>query len=251
MLPDRLLGPEDPAPVIAVPGPHPRLLIVVDHAGRDVPRALGRLGLAEADLARHIGWDIGAADIAGRLAEATGATLVRTVYSRLVVDANRYPHDPAASPESVDATPVPGNRGLAPAARHRRMEELHRPYHDRIAAELDRLGPGAFLLSVHTMTDRPRTGPARAEEIALSWHADRASTAAALAVLGAEPGLTVGDNTPYAIDPGEDFTTPEHAVRRGLPHLQVEFRQDLVATPEAARAWADRFLPALAAALAL
>jgi predicted N-formylglutamate amidohydrolase len=32
---------------------------------------------------------------------------------------------------------------------------------------------------------------------------------------------------------------------RGLPHLQVEFRQDLVATPVQARRWAEVLLAAL------
>ncbi|MDH3661184.1 MAG: N-formylglutamate amidohydrolase, partial [Alphaproteobacteria bacterium] len=88
-------------------------------------------------------------------------------------------------------------------------------------------------------------------EIAISWCDDVPSAAAALAVLRNVAGLTVGDNTPYALDHGEDFTTPEHAVRCGLRHIQVEFRQDLVAERNGAEAWAERFAPALEAALNL
>jgi predicted N-formylglutamate amidohydrolase len=39
-------------------------------------------------------------------------------------------------------------------------------------------------------------------------------------------------------------------MRRGLPHLQVEFRQDLVAAPEGAVRWAEALLAALQPALA-
>ncbi len=59
----------------------------------------------------------------------------------------------------------------------------------------------------------------------------------------------MGDNVPYDLDPAVDFTTPFHAIRRGLRHLQVEFRQDLIATAVTQREWAARFAQALAVAL--
>lgn len=250
MLPPSLLGPADPPPVETRPGAHPRLLILCDHAGRAVPSRLSGLGVAEAELSRHIGWDIGALAVAGHLAEAFGATLIATRHSRLVIDANRYPHDPAAMPEAVDGTAIPGNRGLSPADRWRRVAELHRPYHDAVSGALDRPGAGAFVLSVHSMTDRPRaSGALRPWQVALSRTAPCAASDAALAVLRSDPAVTVGDNEPYGLDIGEDFTTPEHAIRRGLGHLQVEFRQDLIGDAEGAALWAGCFAPALAAAL--
>jgi predicted N-formylglutamate amidohydrolase len=41
-----------------------------------------------------------------------------------------------------------------------------------------------------------------------------------------------------------------HAVRRGLPHVAVELRQDLVADERGAVEWADRLAAALAPILA-
>ncbi len=64
-------------------------LLVADHAGKVIPRALGRLGLAEAELQRHIAWDIGIAGLGRLLADALDATLIRQNYSRLVIDCNR------------------------------------------------------------------------------------------------------------------------------------------------------------------
>lgn len=251
MLPPLLIGPQDPKPVQVTPGAHPRLLIVCDHAGHAVPAVLNELGMPPDELRRHIGWDIGSLDAARHLARRYGATLVASVYSRLVIDLNRYPHDPASSPVQSDGIPVPGNTGMTAAARERRLAELFRPYHDRVAAELDRLGHGAFLLSVHTMTDRLNGGALRAEEIGISWCEDDGTAQAALEALSCDAGLTVGDNEPYAIDLGEDYTTPEHAIRRGLRHLQIEFRQDLVTNADAAARWAERFAPALNVAVAL
>ncbi|MEM9048480.1 MAG: N-formylglutamate amidohydrolase [Pseudomonadota bacterium] len=251
MLPPKLLGPDDVTPVRARLGTHPRLLVVVDHAAARVPSALSNLGLSEAELERHIAWDIGAAEIARTLASHYRAQLLESAYSRLVIDPNRYPHDPSAMPLVSDGTAVPGNSDLSAAARHRRVEEIFRPYHAAIGTALDVLGAEGFLLSVHTMTDHPRNGDPRPEQIAVSWAADRRSAIAALDTLRRDKTLTLGDNTPYAIDLGEDFTTPEHAVRRGLPHLQVEVRQDLVAAPGPARDWAMRLVPAIDAALAI
>ncbi len=251
MLPPLLIGPQDPAPVQVTPGAHPRLLIVCDHAGHAVPEELDGLGVPPEELRRHIGWDIGALDAARHLAKRYRATLVASVYSRLVIDLNRYPHDPASSPAESDGTPVPGNAAVTASARERRVSELFRPYHDRVAAELDALGDGAFLLSVHTMTDQLNDGVQRTEEIGISWCEADGTAEAALNALGRDADLTVGNNVPYAIDLGEDYTTPEHAIRRGLRHLQIEFRQDLVASPDAAAHWADRFAPALDAAVAL
>jgi predicted N-formylglutamate amidohydrolase len=62
--PDKLLAADEPAPVAVhnESGLSP-FLIVADHAGNFVPRALGRLGVPEAELERHIAWDIGIAAV--------------------------------------------------------------------------------------------------------------------------------------------------------------------------------------------
>jgi predicted N-formylglutamate amidohydrolase len=244
-----LLSPADPAPFEAAAGAHPRLVIVADHAGGLIPARLGDLGLSGEDRARHIAWDIGARAVARRLAARFDAALVAGTFSRLVIDLNRYPHDPVAMAEASDGTAIPGNLGLSWSEKERRAAEVFRPYHRAVAEALE-ARPRALLLSVHTMTDRPSTGPAWAEEIAVSWAVADGVAAAALAALRRDPRLVVGDNTPYGLDLGVDYTTPEHAVRAGRPHLQIELRQDLVADDAGATRWADRFAPALDAVLA-
>src|SRR5262249_9873679 len=42
---------------------------------------------------------------------------------------------------------------------------------------------------------------------------------------------------------------PVHGERRGLPHVELEIRQDLIAEPAGQRAWADRLARLLPAAL--
>ena len=59
-MPDSLLAADEPVPVTVhnENGRSP-FLIVADHAGNSIPRALGRLGVSETECERHIAWDIG------------------------------------------------------------------------------------------------------------------------------------------------------------------------------------------------
>ena len=142
--------------------------------------------------------------------------------SRLIIDCNRTP---AADDPNVAA--------------------YFTPYHDAIEAAVEKMVDPVFL-SIHSMTPE-LDGVARPWQIALSSYTDRRLTDPVLAALRAPGDITVGDNEPYDIDPAVDYTTPVHAIRRGLLHLQVEFRQDEVATEAGQRWWAERFAAVLIA----
>ena len=97
---DSLLAADEPAPVMVhnENGPSP-FLIVADHAGNFMPRALGWLGLPESECEAHIAWDIGIAAVSRLVADALDATLVRQNYSRLIIDCNRSPGSETSIPE--------------------------------------------------------------------------------------------------------------------------------------------------------
>ncbi|MDE0241344.1 MAG: N-formylglutamate amidohydrolase [bacterium] len=214
-------------------------LIVCDHASNAIPRGLEDLGLDPDHLEQHIAWDIGAACIAQRLARRFDAPLLLAGYSRLVADCNRYPDDPAAFIEVSDTIPVGGNSGLGEDDRRRRLEAVWHPYHDAIEAALgDRAAPPAFI-SVHTMTRCMRGKEPRPEAFTVCWSRDDRLATPILERLRSRGDIVVGDNQPYGLDIGEDYTVPEHAMRRGLAHLQFEVRQDLVSSPDDAAHWAD------------
>jgi N-formylglutamate amidohydrolase len=84
-LPKKLLAADEPAPVTVynADGESP-FVLVADHAGNIMPRALGHLGIAEAECERHIALDIGIAGLGRLLADALDATLIQQNYSRLV-----------------------------------------------------------------------------------------------------------------------------------------------------------------------
>lgn len=224
-----ILIPDDPPPVVVSQGRSP-FVIVCDHAGRAVPHRLAGLGLPDAELARHIGWDIGAAAVARNLGETLDASVIMQAYSRLVIDCNR----PLAAPTSVakvsDGTAVPGNAGLGPGEREARAREIFAPYHQAITVELDRraaLGLPTVLIAVHSFTPTLKS-TVRPWHIGLLYRQPELATAI-LDLLRAEADLVVGDNEPYAVSDATDYTLPTHGERRGLPHTGIEIRQDLIA----------------------
>jgi len=250
---DVLLSKDEVAPVEAQGGHGPSpFFLVCDHAGRRIPRALESLGLSEDQLERHIAWDIGAGGVVRRLAEALGATAILQRYSRLVIDCNR-PLDAADSiVRRSERTDVPGNADVSPSAAERRAQAIFWPYHDEIRARLDRRaaeGRPTVLVAMHSFTpvflDRAR-----------QWHAgvlynrDARFGRALLRALGGEGDLVVGDNEPYAAGDLTDYTIVRHGEGRGLLHVEVEIRQDLIADIQGQDAWAARLARLLPLALA-
>jgi len=110
------------------------ILLICDHASARVPRRLHGLGLSTRDLSRHIGWDIGAADVTRHMALQLNAPALLPGYSRLVVDCNRHLHDRTLMPAVSDGTAIAANANLAPADRQARLDALYNPYHRAIAA---------------------------------------------------------------------------------------------------------------------
>jgi predicted N-formylglutamate amidohydrolase len=209
------------------------VLLVCDHASRRIPRRLGSLGLSEPDLSRHIAWDIGAAAVTRYLATRLDAPAVLCGYSRLVVDCNRYLEDPTLMPAVSDGTSIAANANLDEAEREQRMGEIFHPYHAAIEARLGALAPSGrqpVLLSIHSCTPE-MNGRFRPWHIGICWEEDRRIAGPVLEALQQRRDIVVGDNEPYALVSTEDYTVPIHAMRAGLPHLQVELRQDLIASP--------------------
>lgn len=220
------------------------VVLICDHASNRLPEALGTLGISRPDLDSHVGWDIGAADVARRLSGLLDATLVLSAYSRLVVDANRPPGSPDAIPAVSCGVRVPGNEGLDDRARAARIETFHRAYHAAIAGLLDartRESRTPVLISIHSFTPLPLQGTPRPWPISMLYGRDTRLAHRFLRALRADdPSLPVGDNEPYRVSAETDYAIPVHGEARGLHHTALEIRQDGVATLAGAHAWAER-----------
>ena len=223
-----------------------RLLFLCDHAANAQPPEAGSLGLEPALFSTHKAYDIGAAAVTRALAGAYGAPAVLGRWSRLLIDLNRGPDDPTLVMKLSDGSIIPGNRNADAAEVARRIAAYHAPYHAVIAAELDRIGEGAVIVSLHSFTPSWKKAP-RKWEVGILYDRDVRLAAPLMARL-AEAGFTVGDNEPYdgALD-GDTLNI--HGTLRGLPHVLIEMRQDLVGSDEAAQAFALRLKPILDAAL--
>ncbi|MCU0910126.1 MAG: N-formylglutamate amidohydrolase [Rhodobacteraceae bacterium] len=241
-----LLAADEPDPVaVDRPDATSPFLLIGDHAGNLVPRALGDLGLQRPDLERHIGIDIGIRGLGAALSEALDATFIHQRYSRLVIDCNRPPDQPDAFAEVSDGTRVPGNAHLSDADRQARIGAIFAPYHARIGATLDariaRGAPPPILIALHSFTrhhgDYP--GP-RPWHIGVLWNRDGRLARRLIDTLSAEGDLVVGINEPYGVSDELDYAVPVHAEARGLLHVEVEVRQDLIADEAGQRAWAAR-----------
>ena len=139
--PPGLLGADDPPPFQVVnPSGRARAVLLCDHASWAVPAALDNLGLDHAVLRRHIGWDIGAADVTRELAGLLDATAVLAGYSRLVIDCNRPPGAPGSIPAISDGVAVPGNQALDGEAARSRRDACFTPYHQAVEAAVTRAG---------------------------------------------------------------------------------------------------------------
>lgn len=248
----QLLEDDEPAAVVVErPDSTSPYLFVCDHYGNRIPRKLGSLGVDHADLQRHIAWDVGVSGLAEEFARRFDATLVKQLYSRLVIDCNR-PLDAAGSiPVVSEDTEIPGNRDITPVEVAARRAEIFAPYHDTIAGLIDRrlaAGMPTILLALHSFTPVYH-GEARPWHVGLLYNRDARLAELFLKLLAEDENLCLGDNQPYTVDDFSDYTIPVHGEQRHIPHLLFELRHDMIGCEADQYRWAHRLAGSLERAL--
>jgi len=238
--PFTIVGPDRPA----------RWLVACDHATNRVPACVGggSLGIAAADMARHIAYDVGAAGLARRLAERLDAPAILSDFSRLVIDPNRGEDDPTLIMKLYDGTIIPANRGVGAAEAERRLNSLYRPYHAAYAALAARRAD-RVICAVHSFTPRLNGRSPRPWHVGILYsHRDTRLALPLIDRLRAE-GIATGDNEPYSGHLDGD-AIDRHALQPGRPNVLIELRNDLIAAEDGQIAWADRLAPILDETLA-
>ncbi|MEM9669821.1 MAG: N-formylglutamate amidohydrolase [Pseudomonadota bacterium] len=210
------------------------IFIFCDHASNAIPQELNDLGLPEDILQTHIAWDIGAEALTDALGDMLDASVLKSCFSRLVVDVNRSVESKDVIPQVSDQIPVPGNQMLDIAGRAARIERFHEAYHGRLSAALDHacLAGRPFVVSIHSFTKR-LMGAAedRIWPIGLLWREDEPSARAVIDHLHRETGWPIGDNEPYDARVF-NYSVDRHVGPRGLPHITLEVRQDMIGNSE-------------------
>ena len=240
-----LLARDEPAPVLVENGQgQAPVLLLCDHAVNFIPRALGDLGLSPTERARHIAYDIGILPVTRKLAAALDAPLVRTHFSRLIVDPNRQLDDATLIPEIADGTIVPGNGDLDGAATAARLQTFFWPYHHTVAQWIEtlraRTGRSPVLISMHSFTPEMHGRP-RPWDVGILWDSDGRLPLPAMDWLAAR-GWCVGDNEPYSGRGHHGYTQHVHGDRLGLANVLIELRQDQIGDESGQDRWADELI---------
>lgn len=220
-----------------------RFLIICDHASNYIPPALNGLGLPEADLQRHIAYDIGAFEVAQRIADELNSPFVAAQFSRLLIDPNRGLDDPTLVMKLSDGAIIPANKQIDPfqdkAAWQARIDDYYEPYNQAIAQAIDAAlaaGHVPIILSVHSFTPQWR-GHNRPWQAAVLWDRDDRLRNLMVDYMARQPDICFGDNTPYSGRLKNDCLY-RHGTKKGLPHALIELRQDEIANVSGQAGWA-------------
>jgi len=210
------------------------------------------LGMSDADMNRHIAYDIGAAGVTRALADSLDAPAVLSNFSRLVIDPNRGVDDPTLLMKLYDGSVIEANRHADAAEKARRIDECYTPYHAAIT-DLAARRDDTAIVSIHSFTPQLNGRAPRPWHIGVLFahsidHEGAGLSRALLAQLRDEPDLCIGENEPYVGHlPGDAID--RHALQTGRANTLIEVRNDLIETPEQQLEWGQRLAPILTRAL--
>jgi predicted N-formylglutamate amidohydrolase len=159
---------------------------------------------------------------------------------------------PSSIPVISEHTVIPGNQELSPEQKAERARAVFHPYHERIVSEFERRAKAAqpsVLIAVHSFTPTFK-GVGRDWHTGMLYNRDARLARALLALLRQDPELVVGDNEPYFVSDLSDYGVVVYGEGRGIPHVEIEIRQDLLEDEAGQAAWAKRFARLLPEALA-
>ncbi len=212
-----------------------------DHATNTLPAAYGSLGLTKEQISDHIAFDPGAAALTVELAQRLKARSVYCGYSRLLIDPNRGLDRDDLIMMTSDSITIPDNQDVNWQEREHRIDHYYRPYHDFLDHELDAHTAAVedpLVISIHSFCRALRcTQSHRPWQAGVLWKDDETSAREVIETLRVS-GLSVGDNEPYSAKT-YNYTVDRHVGARGLRHLTLEVRQDLIANETHVRQWAD------------
>ncbi|MBU92237.1 MAG: N-formylglutamate amidohydrolase [Rhodobiaceae bacterium] len=217
-------------PYIIIKSDKTRILLICDHASNIIPSKYANLGLSEKLLSEHISYDIGAAGLTQKMANLMNSQAILSNFSRLLIDPNRSIDDPTSIMRFADKFIIPGNRSITDQDAMLRIDQFYNQYHNKIEEVIisllnDNIVP--ILISIHSFTRKFRD-KIRPWEISILWDSDDRISASLIDLLERDNNYVIGNNQPYkGYLRGDTLYT--HATSRGLPHVLIEIRNDLIA----------------------
>ncbi len=233
-----------------------RFLILCNHASNFVPPALDGLGLASAELDRHIAYDPGALEVAEKISDTLNCPMVAAHFSRLLIDPNRGLDDPTLVMKISDGVVIPANAQLDPfgdkSGWQARIDTFYTPHDEAIigaiaAARDAQIAP--IILSVHSFTPCWR-GVQRPWQAAVLWDKDDRLKCVMADYMAQFQDICFGDNQPYSGQLKNDCLY-RHGTQNGLSHALIELRQDEIDSPQGQAKWAAHMVAILTKAASL
>ncbi|MFT2110925.1 N-formylglutamate amidohydrolase [Marinomonas sp. 2405UD68-3] len=217
------------------------ILLICEHASHFIPESFSNLGLTEEECLSHIGWDIGAADLAKKLSQQLDASLILQRYSRLLYDCNRPPNELSAIPPLSEVTVIPGNSGLTAEQRDYRVQRVYQPFHEAIDTHIKdrkKAGRRTIIVTIHSFTP---TFKGQVRTVELGVICDEGNDYAKRFYQQAQ-ALSQHDiriNEPYGpSDPVLHMVT-RHGTDNHIPNVMLEVRNDLIKHANGQQEWAQ------------
>jgi predicted N-formylglutamate amidohydrolase len=205
------------------------IVLISEHASNYIPHEYDNLGLSKEQLQLHIAWDIGIAEVTRNLAVMLDAPAILANFSRLLIDANRALDQDGLIPVASDGHEIPGNRSITNDEKQRRIDAFYNPFHER-ADQIIRnklaSDDAPIVFNMHSFTPQ-MNGYERPWHSGMLWNRDNRLALKLKERLEAH-GYHVGDNEPYS---GQELnhTMNTHGTQHGIPHLNIEIRQNEIA----------------------
>ena len=213
------------------------VVLICEHASRDIPPEFQNLGLSLEASKSHAAWDPGAMAVAQHLSKILDAVLIASTVSRLVYDCNRPPDAADAMSARSELVDVPGNVDLSQNERAERIRLYYEPFR-KMLAERTAQTDTAIVVTVHSFTPI-YYGKKREVEIGVLHDTDARLADAMLECSAQHTLANVQRNQPYGPQDGVTHTLKEHAIPHGYLNVMLEIRNDLIGTAAEQRAMAD------------
>lgn len=241
-VPSWLLSERDPSPVKLLnefgDGP---FVIGCEHAGNRIPESMKPFGLRDAQLSRHIAWDIGAAALTEYLSVSLNSPAILQRYSRLVYDCNRTRDHDGAFVIDADGTYVKANDNLSESQKLDREFTFYRPFHNALDELIDRRcwkQDNFSYVAIHSFNSEVR-GETRPWHIGMIYNQHSAMSKYLVRWFEDNTEYVVGDNEPYSPKHAVDHTIRVQAEVKDLPYTMIEVRNDLLQDEAQIAHWGD------------
>ncbi len=224
-----------------------RYLFSCEHASNRVPYPLvSSLSDKNDILHTHWAWDIGTKLLVQELVQLSQSTSILARFTRLLVDANRNKNRQDLIVPTVEGLPVSFNQNLDEAEVAWRLDTYYNPYHNAFSKLVEQRcqHEAPFLLiSVHSFTPVWK-GRVRTMDIGILFNSFDEIVYPLKKELEHE-GFFVEMNEPYSGRFGLMYSVERQGLEFNIPHIELEFNQAQICTPDRIRRTAVKVFNAL------